>query len=76
MLPSLSAILSAAGVSVTYKLADNGMKIITDKSVYDALISASGSAWFFVLDTENTQFILPYTNGFMQFGDELGKFTL
>ena len=37
-----------ADVSVTYKLADNGMKIITDKSVYDALISASGSAWFFV----------------------------
>ena len=64
-----------AGVSVTYKLADNGMKIITDKSVYDALISASGSAWFFVLDTENTQFILPYTNGFAQFGGELGKFT-
>lgn len=64
-----------AGVSVTYKLADNGMKIITDKSKYDALISASGSAWFFVLDTENTQFILPYTNGFMQFGNEPGKFT-
>lgn len=64
-----------AGVSVTYKLADNGMKIITDKSVYDALISASGSAWFFVLDTENTQFILPYTNGFAQFGNEPGKFT-
>ena len=63
------------GVSVTYKLADNGMKIITDKSKYDELISASGSAWFFVLDTENTQFILPYTNGFAQFGDELGKFT-
>lgn len=64
-----------AGVSVTYKLADNGMKIITDKSKYDELISASGSAFFFVLDTENTQFILPYTNGFMQFGNELGKFT-
>lgn len=64
-----------AGVSVTYRLADNGMKIITDKSVYDALISASGSAWFFVLDTANTQFILPYTTGFMQFGNELGKFT-
>ena len=64
-----------AGVSVTYKLADNGMKIITDKNVYDALISASGSAWFFVLDTENTQFILPYTNGFAQCGGELGKFT-
>ena len=64
-----------ADVSVTYKLADNGMKIITDKSVYDALISASGSAWFFVLDTENTQFILPYTNGFAQFGNDLGKFT-
>lgn len=64
-----------AGVSVTYKLADNGMKIITDKSKYDALISASGSAWFFVLDTANTQFILPYTNGFAQFGNELGKFT-
>lgn len=64
-----------AGVSVTYKLADNGMKIITDKSVYDALISACGSAFFFVLDTENTQFVLPYTNGFAQFGDELGKFT-
>jgi hypothetical protein len=64
-----------AGVSVTYKRADNGMKIITDKSVYDALISASGSAFFFVLDTENTQFILPYTNGFAQFGNELGKFT-
>lgn len=64
-----------ADVSVTYKLADNGMKIITDKSVYDALISASGSAWFFVLDTANTQFILPYTNGFAQFGNEPGKFT-
>lgn len=64
-----------AGVSVTYRLADNGMKIITDKSKYDALISASGSAWFFVLDTANTRFILPYTNGFMQFGNELGKFT-
>lgn len=62
-------------VSVTYILADNGMKIITDKSKYDELISASGSAFFFVLDTENTQFILPYTNGFAQFGNELGKFT-
>ena len=62
-------------VPVTYKLADNGMKIITDKSKYDELISASGSAWFFVLDTENTQFVLPYTNGFAQFGNEPGKFT-
>ena len=48
--------------------ATTGMKITVDKTAFDSIYSEVGTAWYFVLDTENSAFYLPRSNGFMQFG--------
>ena len=51
-----------------------GIKITTDKTSFDAILEETGTAWYYVLDTINTAFYLPQTNGFLQFGTGAGKF--
>lgn len=63
------------GVTVSYRLSSDGLRVTTDKSSVDSLYSATGTAWYFVIDTTNRKFVLPRSKAFMQFGDEPGKFT-
>ena len=57
-----------AGISVTYKKCTNKWNIIdiSNKSVYDQLFETTGSANFFVIDTDSETFYLPKTNNFFQ----------
>lgn len=63
------------GVTVSYHLSSDGLRVTTDKSSVDSLYSATGTAWYFVIDTTNQKFVLPRSKAFMQFGSEPGKFT-
>lgn len=63
------------GVTVSYRLSSDGLRVTTDKSSVDSLYNATGTAWYFVIDTTNQKFVLPRSKAFMQFGDEPGKFT-
>lgn len=57
------------GISITFRRGSTtGMKVTIDKSAYDSILSATGTAWYFVLDKANSAFYLPQTNGFFQFG--------
>lgn len=63
-------------ISITYRKVKDGRKIITNETTYNNLILTYGTAWYFLLDTTNEQFKLPYSiNGIPQFSTELGKFT-
>lgn len=62
-------------VSISFKQLNNGHKIVTDKTAYDSILAKTGTAWYYLLDLDAKTFILPQTNGFMQFGNESGKFT-
>ena len=62
-------------VSISYKQLDNGHKIVTDKTAYNSILKNTGTAWYYLLDLDSRTFVLPQTNGFMQFGNESGKFT-
>ena len=55
-----------AGITITFFRATDGHKICLadQKTNVDDLYAATGVAWYYVLDTENEQFILPRT----QFG--------
>ena len=64
-----------SGVTVSYRLSSDGLRVTTDKSSVDSLYNATGTAWYFVIDTTNKKFVLPRSKAFMQFGDEPGKFT-
>ena len=57
------------GVTIAYKRgAETNIKVTTDKIAYDAILSATGTAWYFIIDTTSETFYLPQTNGFFQFG--------
>ena len=62
-------------VVISYKQLDNGHKIVTDKTAYESILKNTGTAWYYLLDLNSRTFVLPQTNGFMQFGNESGKFT-
>ena len=62
-------------VTISYKQLDNGHKVVTDKTAYDSILAKTGTAWYYLLDLDSRTFVLPQTNGFMQFGNESGKFT-
>jgi len=47
------------GYTISYVLAPDGHKITTDYSVV-SLYGATGSCWYYVLDTTNKRFVLPY----------------
>ena len=55
-----------AGITITFFRATDGHKICLadQKTNVDDLYTATGVAWYYVLDTENEQFVLPRT----QFG--------
>lgn len=61
--------------TIEYKQLDNGHKVVTDKTAYDSILAKTGTAWYYLLDLDSRTFVLPQTNGFMQFGNESGKFT-
>ena len=61
--------------TIEYKQLDNGHKVVTDKTAYNSILAKTGTAWYYLLDLDAKTFILPQTNGFMQFGNESGKFT-
>lgn len=55
---------TVAGVTVTFYLADDGHKIVdvANISAVESLYSATGVAWYYILDTANTRFKLPRIN--------------
>lgn len=64
-------------VSITYKRASNGMKI-ADATQHQAIMdmyAKTGSAFYFILDSENTRFKLPRTKyQLVGFEDGLGNY--
>lgn len=58
------------GVTVNFRRAADGHKIIDNANVanYSNILSATGTAWYYVLDQVNTRFMLPFTNHFIQGG--------
>lgn len=50
-----------AGTTITFKRATDGHKIVDDTQVsnVEAIFTATGVAWYYVLDTANTRFKLP-----------------
>lgn len=61
--------------TIEYKQLDNGHKVVTDKTAYESILKNTGTAWYYLLDLDSRTFVLPQTNGFIQFGNETGKFT-
>jgi hypothetical protein len=64
-------------VSISYRLASNGMKITKDLTTYQKLVEDTGTAWYYVLDPTSPGFYLPQTDGCLQGGtnETLGQFT-
>ena len=60
---------TVGGVSITFRRGvETNIKITTDKSAYDSILSATGTAWYYVLDIASEMFYLPQSDGFLQFG--------
>ena len=65
---------TVGGVSITFRRgSETNIKVTTNKSAYDSILSATGTAWYYVIDTANEMFYLPQSDGFFQFGGE-GEF--
>lgn len=54
---------TVAGITVTFYLADDGHKIVdvANVSAVESLYTATGVAWYYVIDTVNEKFKLPRT---------------
>lgn len=66
-----------AGVTVNYIPAEDGHKIVTSfhTTEVDDVYSATGVAWYYILDTTNTQFKLPRTKfGVTGLRDTVGNY--
>ena len=66
-----------AGITITYYLAADGHKIClpAEESDINSLYSATGVAWYYILDTTNQQFKLPRTKfGFTGLRDTVGSY--
>lgn len=66
-----------AGTTITYYLADDGHKIVLadQETNVSTIYTATGVAWYYVLDTTNTQFKLPRTQySFVGLRDRVGKY--
>lgn len=66
-----------SGVTISYYLADDMHKICpaNQESNVASLYTNTGVAWYFILDTTNTQFKLPRTKfGFTGLRSEVGKY--
>ncbi|MBS7401694.1 MAG: hypothetical protein KIG16_04235, partial [Eubacteriales bacterium] len=63
------------GITVAYRLAQDGHKITTHETDAVALYEATGIAWYYILDTTNRQFKLPRTKwGFTGLRDSVGGY--
>ena len=64
----ISTTETISNVTIPYKKTTNGWKIvdIDNKSLYDDMYEATGTANYFVIDTINKQFYLPKTDNFLQ----------
>lgn len=68
---------TVGGVTVQFYLADDGHKICpaTEETNVSNIYTATGVAWYYVLDTGNTRFKLPRTKfGITGFRDTVGKY--
>lgn len=61
---------TVGGQEITFRRGTNEMKITTNKAAYDAIYAATGSSWYYVLDTSSQEFYLPRSNNFLQFAAE------
>ena len=60
---------TVGGVNITFRRgSETNIKVTTNKSAYDSILSETGTAWYYVLDTANETFYLPQSDGFLQFG--------
>ena len=60
---------TVGGVSITFRRgSETNIKVTTNKSAYDSILSATGTAWYYVIDATNETFYLPQSDGFLQFG--------
>ncbi len=66
-----------AGYTIYYALAQDGHKLVdtTQLTTLESIYTATGVAWYYVLDTANTRFKLPRTKfGFTGYRDTVGKY--
>lgn len=66
-----------SGVTVQFYLADDGHKICPDsqESNVASIFTATGVAWYYIIDTENQRFKLPRTKyGFTGLRDTVGNY--
>lgn len=68
---------TVGGVTISYYLADDGHKITTDETSVANIYTATGVAWYYVLDTTNHRFKLPRTKfGFTGLRDNVGNYVV
>ena len=66
---------NVGGVTISYYLADDGHKITTDETSVANIYTATGVAWYYILDTANHRFKLPRTKfGFTGLRDNVGNY--
>lgn len=68
---------TVGGTTISFYLADDGHKICpaTQESNVTAIYTATGVAWYYILDTDNTRFKLPRTQfGVTGLRDTVGKY--
>jgi len=66
---------TVGGVTISYYLADDGHKITTDETSVANIYTATGVAWYYILDTTNHRFKLPRTKfGFTGLRDNVGNY--
>lgn len=66
---------NVGGVTISYYLADDGHKITTDETSVANIYTATGVAWYYILDTTNHRFKLPRTKfGFTGLRSSVGKY--
>lgn len=68
---------TVAGTTITFKRATDGHKIVDDTQVsnVEAIYTATGIAWYYVLDTTNTRFKLPRSKyAFVGLRDNVGNY--
>ena len=66
---------NVGGVTISYYLADDGHKITTDETSVANIYTATGVAWYYILDTTNHRFKLPRTKfGFTGLRNNVGNY--
>lgn len=66
---------NVGGVTISYYLANDGHKITTDETSVANIYTATGVAWYYLLDTTNHRFKLPRTKfGFTGLRDNVGNY--